>query len=255
MGLTGLKSCNLSSLETLNRADNVFIDSYTNYILDEIPSELGELAKKITILERRDMEEEDQKLLDKIHGRKAAFLVPGDPFIATTHNSLRLAAVKRGYRCRIINNTSIISAAVSVSGLSSYRFGRTVTCPFPENASEFPYKIIEKNKSIDAHTLILLDIDISENRFLAVDEAIQILLDLGEKSSKKSEGGFSESSLVLGLAQLGYDEEFIAGGNPSDVITAFNWKDIGPPQALIVCSNTLEFFEEEALSVLWGVKK
>ena len=250
MGLSGLRSCGLNSIDIVNKAENIFIDSYTKFILEEIPRELKQIEEKISILERKDLEEEDYKLLDKIQGTSAALLIPGDPFIATTHNSLRLAATKRGYQCKIIFNTSIISAAASISGLSSYRFGRTVTCPFPENTSEFPYKIIERNKSINAHTLVLLDIDLSLNKFLAVDEAIQILLDL---EMEKSENVFTPSSIVLGIARIGYDEEFITGGVPSEVISAHNWKDIGPPQALIVCANSLHFAEEEALSTLWGV--
>ena len=168
---------------------------------------------------------------------------PAKPFLGwATYWSNRVAS--------IINNTSIISTAASVSGLSSYRFGRTVTCPFPENASEFPYEIIQKNKSIDAHTLVLLDIDLPLSRFLAVDEAINVLQAL---EKEKSKGIFTTSSVIIGLARIGYDDEYISGGVPSKVKNAYNWNDIGPPQALIVCSDVLHFSEEEALSVLWGV--
>ncbi|MFX0184383.1 MAG: diphthine synthase, partial [Candidatus Hodarchaeota archaeon] len=172
MGLLGFKSCSLETLDLLDKVEKVFIETYTNYILDEIPLSLKEVDQKITVLNRSNLEENDQKFLDSITDKTVAILVPGDPFIATTHTSLRLAAIKRGFRCRVIHNTSIISAAASISGLSSYRFGRTVTCPFSSNASDFPYQIIKWNKQIEAHTLVLLDLEQTTRKFLTVDEAI-----------------------------------------------------------------------------------
>ncbi|MHA2244095.1 MAG: diphthine synthase [Candidatus Hodarchaeales archaeon] len=248
MGLSG-KGCSLETLDILKRIDEVFIEKYTNFIPEEIPLLFKKIKSEITIVSRKDLEENDDLFLEKIKGKSAAILIPGDPFIATTHNSLRLAAIQRGYKCRIIHNTSIISAAASVSGLSTYRFGRTVTCPFPNNASEFPYEIIKLNKQIKAHTLVLLDIKLSTGEFLAVNEAISILLELEEK---KQETVFTNTSLVVGLAQIGTENEVISAGFAEEIMT-FAWRDIGPPQAMIVCSETLQFTEEEALQTLWKV--
>lgn len=249
MGLSGLKGCSLETLDILERIDEVFIEKYTNFIPEEIPLLLKQIKPKITIVSRKDLEENDQSFLEKIKGKSAAILIPGDPFIATTHNSLRLAAIQRGFKCRIIHNTSIISAAASVSGLSTYRFGRTVTCPFPNNASEFPYETIKLNKQISAHTLVLLDIKLSTGEFLSVNEAISILLELEEK---KQETVFTNTSLVVGLAQIGTENEVISAGVAEEIMT-FAWRDIGPPQVMIVCSETLQFTEEEALQSLWKV--
>ncbi len=79
---------------------------------------------------------------------KAVFLVPGDPFIATTHVTLRIDAEKQGIKTRIVHGTSIMSAIVSLSGLHNYKFGKTVTVPFPENFSETPYNVIAQNKKV-----------------------------------------------------------------------------------------------------------
>jgi diphthine synthase len=249
MGLLGFKSCSLEAIDLLGKVENVFIETYTNYILDEIPPLLKEVEQKITVVNRSNLEENDQKFLDSIIGKIVAILIPGDPFIATTHTSLRLAAIKRGFRCRVIHNTSIVSAAASISGLSSYRFGRTVTCPFPSNVSAFPYKIIKWNKKIEAHTLVLLDLEQTTRKFLTVDEAISILLDLEDK---KRETVFQKASLVIGLAKIGYKEQFIIAGD-AESVKAYPWQKIGPPQALIVCAESLHFTEKEALETLWKV--
>jgi len=247
MGLSGLKTCSLEAIEVLENVDEIFIEKYTNFISEKTPHPFKQLRSNFSYLKREDLEEKDEQFLDRIQGRTIAILIPGDPFIATLHNSFRIAAIKRGYSCHVIHNTSIISAAASISGLSSYSFGRTVTCPFPKNASEVPYNIIQKNKSIDAHTLVLLDINLLENKFLSVKEAIGILLNL---EIEKKKAIFTPESRIVGLARLGYNEAHVAYGTPNEVIDKYNWEKIGPPQALIVCADSLYFAEEEALSIL-----
>ncbi|UCE13592.1 MAG: diphthine synthase [Candidatus Heimdallarchaeota archaeon] len=249
MGLSGLNSCSLETLKVIREVDEVFLERYTNFLPDDIPSSLQQIKSKLTIVDRKDIEENDHIFLENIVGKKSAILISGDPFIATTHNSLRLAAIQRGFKCRIIHNTSIISAAISVSGLSSYRFGRTVTCPFSHNPSEFPYDVIKYNNQFRAHTLVLLDIDLITGEFLAINEAISILLKL---EGKKKEKVFTNTSLVLGLAQIGNEKEFISAG-VAEKIRKIDWENIGPPQAMIVCSDFLHFTEEEALQTLWGI--
>jgi diphthine synthase len=247
IGLGGLRGCTIETLDILARMDKIFIERYTNFIPEEIPPLLSHI--KITPLNREDIENNDQLFLDRIKGKSAAILIPGDPFIATTHNSLRIAAIKKEINCRTIHNSSILTVAASASGLSAYRFGRTVTCPFPENTSEFPYEIIKLNNQIGAHTLVLLDINTNTNSFLSVDKAISILLELEER---KRQTVFTKNSLVIGLAQIGTKNEFILPGNVADVKTP-DWRDIGPPQAIIVCSEPLHFSEEESLETLWKI--
>jgi len=246
MGLSGFRSCSIETLDLLKEAEIIFIEKYTNFVLEEIPELFEHVKHKFNVVTREDLEDKDQEFLEKIVNKFSVLLVPGDPFIATTHNSLRLAAKEKGFNCRIIHNTSIFSAAASASGLSSYRFGRTVTCPFPDNASEFPYEIIKCNKQIEAHTLVLLDIDLPTREFLSINDAIEILLDLEKKKQEK----MISNSLLVGLAQIGYDKEVITFGSLEEVKT-ISWRDLGPPQALIVCADSLQKYEEEALQVLW----
>ncbi len=251
MGLNGFNSCTLQALEVLKNVDFIFVESYTNFFSQEKPEVWKQIPAKIIPITRKDIEDEEDTFLEKIKGKSAAILISGDPFVATTHNSIRIAAMKRDYNCKLIHNSSVISAAASVSGLSSYSFGRTVTCPFRTNKSEFPYRIIQQNKTIDAHTLVLLDIDILENKFLSIDEAISILFDL---ETEIQENVINDFNIGIGLAKLGYQDEFTKAGSLEDVANSTSWLNIGPPQALIICADKLHFAEVEALAVLWGVK-
>jgi diphthine synthase len=132
-------------------------------------------AKKSSLLIARDLEEDNGKvILQAAKIGKAVFLVPGDPFIATTHVTLRIDAEKQGIKTRVIHGISIMSAIVSLSGLHNYKFGKTVTVPFADNFSETPYNVIAQNKKLGLHTLCLLDLRAAENRYLTINEGIKL---------------------------------------------------------------------------------
>ena len=250
MGLRGFYTCSLECLDVIQKADTIYVEKYTNFVLEELPPLMQKISSKFKFISREELEEKDLIFLEKNRNKTIALLIPGDPFIATTHISLRIAAKKKGFNCHVIHNTSIVSAAASASGLSVYKFGKTVTLPFSENYSDTPYEIIKANKLINAHTLVLLDIDLFSNRFLAVDEAIDQLLEL---EHVKREKVFINDSKVVGIAQLGYNYEFIHAGTALN-LRKVHWREIGPPQSLIICAENLHFTEEEALKELWMLK-
>jgi diphthine synthase len=89
------------------------------------------IGKKVQLIKRQDLEEDNGKIiLQAAKAGKAVFLVPGDPFIATTHVTLRIDAEKQGIKTSVVHGISIMSAIVSLSGLHNYKFGKTVTVPF-----------------------------------------------------------------------------------------------------------------------------
>src|SRR2546425_9061966 len=87
-----------------------------------------EIGKKIEVLSRGQLENEGgKKLLRAATKERVAFLVPGDPVIATTHISLRLSAVKLGVESRVVHPPSIVSAASGATGVQRYKFGKAIT--------------------------------------------------------------------------------------------------------------------------------
>ena len=146
---------------------------------------------------------------------KTVFLVPGDPFIATTHVTLRIDAEKQGIKTRIVHGTSIMSAIVSLSGLHNYKFGKTVTVPFPENFSETPYNVIAQNKKIGLHTLCLLDLKAKENLFLTINQAIKMLREVEEK---KKQGIVTPDTVAVGIARAGSDNPTLKADFVKDLV-------------------------------------
>ncbi len=166
LGLHDEKGISLQGLEETKTAEHAFIELYTSLLPDFSSKTLRSTltGKQIRVLQRHDLEEENGAIiLNAAEKGKTVFLVPGDPFIATTHVTLRIEAEKRGVKTRIIHGATIISAIIGLSGLHNYKFGKTVTIPFPENTSETPYNVIAQNKKHGLHTLCLLDLKRMKN--------------------------------------------------------------------------------------------
>ena len=149
LGLNDEKGISVKGLEETKTADTVFMETYTSRMPDFNLQQFEELCdRKVQLVGRRELEEENgNQILQAEKAGKTVFLVPGDPFIATTHVTLRIDAEKQGIKTRIVHGTSIISAIISLSGLHNYKFGKTVTVPFPENFTETPYNVISQNKT------------------------------------------------------------------------------------------------------------
>jgi len=161
LGLHDENGITLRGLEETKTAQTAFIELYTSFMPNFSIERFEEISgKKLYVVSRKELEEENAKVVLKAaESGKAVLLVPGDPFIATTHVALRIEAEKLGIKTRIVHGASIVSAVMGLSGLHNYKFGKSVTVPFPEETpSETPYNVIAQNKKLELHTLCLLDI-------------------------------------------------------------------------------------------------
>lgn len=242
LGLNDEKGISLNGLEEAKTAANVFIELYTSLLPDFSMKNLEVLVgKQIHVLSRRNLEEENGKLiLDAAENGKAVFLVPGDPFIATTHVTLRIEAAKRKMQTRIIHGASIISAIIGLSGLHNYKFGKTVTIPFPENFSETPYKVIAQNKQLGLHTLCLLDLKADEKRYLTIQQALSMLKEI---EGKKEQNIISDDAFAVGIARAGSNQPALK----ADFISELLNYDFGKPPMSLIFPGQLHFMEVEAL--------
>src|SRR5437660_12835630 len=87
-----------------------------------------EIGKKVEDLHRSQLEDEGgKKVLTATSTERVAFLVRGDPLIATTHISLRLSLAKMGIASRVDLLLSIRSAVCGATGLQGNRCGTCIT--------------------------------------------------------------------------------------------------------------------------------
>lgn len=251
MGLEDLSCLTLKGLQLLKESDLILLDAYTNYFDVTIPPELADL--NIKLVSRQELEDNAREILDQAKTKKIALLVPGDPFLATTHVSLRMEAVQKGIAHEVVHNASIFSAAPSITGLSAYRFGKTATIPFPENKSRYPYDVCVQNLRADAHTLFLLDIDVKNDRFLDVVEGLKQLMQI---ENSLQQGVVTSTAIFIALCRVGSPHAEVKVGTITEFLQQEKyWKEMGPPQALVRCANNLHFAEKDALRILWGVNQ
>lgn len=246
----GLHSENNLTLEGLNlskKADKIYLDTYTSYMPGLSIQRLEKLVgKKIIPLKRKDLESRKiYNIIEEAKEKNVVLLVPGDPFIATTHIQIRLEAEKRNIKTRIIHSASIYSAIPGETGLSSYKFGRSVTITFPheKHISETPYEVIKENKLRGLHTLLLLDIDVEKGKFMTIKDAVKILMTIEEK---RKENVINPETLVIGVARI---------GSPNSIVKADFMKNIvkhefGTPPYTMIIPGKLHFIEAEALVIL-----
>ncbi len=247
LGLHNEKGISLQGIEETKTADQAFMELYTSVLpcfsiqcFEEI------VNKQVRIVSRRDLEEENGAVILKAAEQgKAVFLIPGDPFIATTHVALRIEAEKRGVKTRIVHGASIMSAIISLSGLHNYKFGKTVTIPFSENSLKTPYKVIAQNKKLGLHTLCLLDINADEKRFLSINEALTLLVEIEQK---RKEGVITQDTVAVGVARAGSNAPTLKADFVKDLIRY----DFGDPPQSLIFPGDLHFMEADALVALAG---
>ncbi|MEM1607110.1 MAG: diphthine synthase [Candidatus Bathyarchaeia archaeon] len=249
LGLFDCRDISLRGLEEIKSSDYVFAEFYTSLMPGfKIEDFRRIVGKDLTVLSRKDIEDEEGRVLfEKAKYGKVAFLVPGDPLIATTHIALRVKAEKMGIKTKVIHGASIISAAIGLSGLQNYRFGKSVTIPFPDNGvSQTPYIVICENKAMNLHTFCFLDIKFEEAKYMSINEALKILLKLEEINRR---GIIRGDALAVGVARVGSDDPIVK----ADAIKNLVDFDFGsPPHSLIIPSERLHFMEAEALISLAG---
>lgn len=245
LGLYDEKGVSLKGLEEVKSADRVFIELYTSLLpAFSIESFEAVSGRRLQRVSRRELEDESGRvILREAEKGRVVLLVPGDPLIATTHVALRLEAEKRGIKTRVVHGASIISAVMGLSGLHNYKFGKSVTVPFPENFSETPYEVIRENFSLNLHTLCLLDINAEERRYLSIKEALEMLLKV---EAKKKRGLITDERLAVGIARAGSPNPTVK----ADFVKELLNYDFGDPPYTLIFPGKLHFMEAEALIML-----
>jgi diphthine synthase len=252
LGLHDERGLSLRGQAEAKSCESLFAGLYTSLMpglnVENLERMLG---KTIQVLSRSDVEEKaESTILSQAKDRKVGFLVPGDPMIATTHVDLRLRAHKTGIKTKIIHAASVASAVAAVSGLQSYKFGRTVTIP-AQREGQFPesiYTAIKNNLSIGLHSLVLLEIDMENKRHISIPLALTQLVHYSQQQSDKA---ITPGTLAVGVARVESPDMKIKAGTIEE-LTNF---DFGEPPYALVIPGRLHFMEEEALHAFCAARK
>lgn len=233
LGVWNEKDLSLRGIEICKQADLLYCELYTSVWGGSLKKLEKTISKKIKLLERKDVEEDSDKLLESSRDKDVVLLVPGDPLVATTHIHLIIDAKKAGIPVEVVHSSSIYTT-IARTGLQIYKFGRTATLITPHKGykSEGFYDTLKDNLSNGLHTLLLLDRDMGTKR------GLEILKKSESKKKKKLD------RIVIG-SKLGSDHERIIYGKIEDLIR----RDF-PPPAVIIIPGKLHFMEKEFLETL-----
>jgi len=197
-------------LKAIESADKVYAEFYTNTETVEIERLEERTSQRIQKLSRDDVEQQD-KIIESAKSEETVFLVSGDAITATTHYDIKKRAEGQGIQTSVVHAPSIFTS-IAETGLSIYKFGRTVTLPRdmkPESITDY----IQKNLSIALHTLVLLDIDYPAGE--AAEKLIEMDEDLAEKEAVFLErANLEEQSISVGRLE----DLAVEGDTPHSII-------------------------------------
>lgn len=245
LGLWDEKDVSLRGVEACREADVVLAEWYTAFLAGSSHERLeATLGKPVRILPREDVES-GEAILKEARERNVAFLTAGDAMTATTHLDLRLRAHREGIATRVVHAASIATAASGLLGLQHYKFGRATTITFPQGSwfPTSPYDVIKENYQRKLHTLCLLDIRASENRYMTAAEGAKLLMRMEEE---RGENVIEPYTLVCAVARAGSPQPRVVCGTLWEMAEA----DLGGPLHVLVLPGELHFAEEEALTTL-----
>jgi diphthine synthase len=249
MGLQGKGSITLRGMDEVCRADVVFAESYTSRLSEGLIEQLESVSgRKIQMLDRTAVED-GKVIMDACRTKRVVLLVVGDPMVATTHVDLRLRAEMSSVRTDVVHGVSVLTAVPGMLGLQHYKFGRTASLPFPQEgySPTSPYEIIAENLSRGLHSLVLLDIDAENSRYMSANQGLHLLQDMERRMSKQA---VTSRTLVCVVARAGASDAVARGGPVDEMVNL----DFGETPHSIVIPGRLHFMEEEALRVLARVK-
>ncbi|MFB6353531.1 MAG: diphthine synthase [Halobacteriales archaeon] len=236
LGLYDERSVTLAGRDAIRAADRVFMEQYTSRLAGATVADLEAFhGVDIEVRDRDGVEGEPDPVIDAAAAGHAAFLVPGDPLVATTHVDLRLRAHDRGLATRVVHGTSAQTAACGLTGLQNYRFGPATTLPFPgSRGSDVPASVLDmigENRDRGLHTLVYLDIEAAEGRYLTADAAASVL------------AAHIGDALGVAVARAGSEDPTVV----ADRLSALAERDFGEPLHLLVLPGALHELEADAL--------
>jgi len=243
LGVSGPASIPKEVGKIIQKADLVYLESFTSPIYKEHEEDIKNLVNGNFKIAKRWLVEDGQEILKAAKNSTVILLSYGDPYIATTHIELRTRAKLENIETKTAHSASAITSMIGEVGLQFYKVGRIVTIMSEKKSITTPYKIIFKNLIEGIHSVILLEYNQDENFFLDPKDAILSLLD-AEKEQKRNV--VNENTFAVVVSRIGLKTQKITSGKFTNLLKT----NFGEPPHSIIITGKLHFTESDAISVL-----
>jgi diphthine synthase len=239
----------IGNLLKLLKCNKILLDKYTSIWFSN-NLDISEIFKvygvEVIYASRKDLEGENiDSIVEEAKDKDLCIAVPGDPLIATTHSAIAIEALKKGVLVEIAPASSILNVGISMSCLQIYRFGKIATVVKPKNGIEYEYplQIVKLNRSLDLHTMLLLEMDIEKNYFMTPKEAIEILINIQKRWGEEI---ITSNDIVIVLQAITSIKGKTYTITVNDILKeVIEFKE--PPYTIIIPARKLHPIEKECL--------
>ena len=242
LGISGFKSIPTEAIETISKADIVYLEQFTSPIGKSDLTKIKNTVKGNFVLAKRWMVEDGKEILKNAKKKKVVLLAYGDPYIATTHIELRARAAEEKIKTRSIHASSSLTSMIGECGLHFYKIGRIATIMNEMNSLTTPYFVIYRNIIEGNHTVLLLEYNQDKDFFLDPKDALEKLLETEKGQRRKI---IRENTYAIIASRIGFKNQKIISGKISSLIEV----DFGKPPHTIIIPGRLHFTESDALKM------
>ena len=242
LGISGFKSIPIEAIETISKADIVYLEQFTSPIGKSDLTKIKNTVKGNFVLAKRWMVEDGKEILKNAKKKKVVLLAYGDPYIATTHIELRARAAKEKIKTRSIHASSSLTSMIGECGLHFYKIGRIATIMNEMNSLTTPYFVIYRNIIEGNHTVLLLEYNQDKDFFLDPKDALEKLLETEKGQRRKI---IMKNTYAIIASRVGFKNQKIISGKISSLIEV----DFGKPPHTIIIPGRLHFTESDALKM------
>ena len=117
LGISGIESMPNESIKIIEKADLVYLESFTSPIYKHNEEKIKSLTSGNFKIAKRWLVEDGQEILRTAKGSNVVLLSYGDPYIAKTHIELRTRAKLEKIETQTIHSASAITSMVGEAGL------------------------------------------------------------------------------------------------------------------------------------------
>lgn len=227
---------------TANLCEKSYIDIYTTFIANDYLNWIKKELKAVPA--NRDLLEDIKNFVEVAKDKNVCLYVYGDPYIATTHQSLRIYATEQKIKVKTVYSSSFINTIFGETGLHIYKIGFVGSLIKNDiNSRNYIYKQVGTALESKKHSIIIptgYEGDTSS-----------LLAELKQAELNFKEETFPDDRFLIFISRAGTDEEKVLGGTIKDL---FKTKTrLNEPFTLIV-PGLLHFSEEEVLKKVFNIK-
>jgi diphthine synthase len=247
LGLDCPNSVPIEVIEIAKKSDKILIEAYTSPLPNDKIAKLEVIIGKRFEKVSRERVEDGKQIIEYAKNLNVVLLCPGDPLVATTHQELRLRALQKGVKCKVIHSSSIIPAVIGEIGLHHYKLGKVVTMVSSSPLSSLTvYQTVFENMIRNLHSLILLEFVQEKDFELKPNDALKELMN---REEERNLNVAKKDTFAIVASRVGQQNQSLIGGYCKDL----SEMDFGNGPHSIVIPADLHFTEREALKAVLGL--